>query len=117
MLLINVFLICSSSNTSQNYINCTYTVLSCFASYKCFFNLQFFKFITACENIASSLRISCDVNTQAYFHPTNGIMVLRLNYSTFKFYFQEQTTRDLRQLLKKPNINYNRAIMIHVTKK
>ena len=82
-----------------------------------FFYLQFFKSITACENIASSLLINFDENTQAYFHPTNGIMVLRLNYSAFKFYFQEQTTRDLRQLLKKPNINYNRAIMIHVTKK
>ena len=79
---------------------------------------QFFKYITACENVKTSLGITtANYNVRAYFHPRNGVTALRLNGGEFEFYLQEQTPFDLRSVLKKPNINYNRAMTITLVTK
>ena len=66
------------------------------------FSFQFFKYITACENVKTSLGITtANYNVRAYFHPRNGVTALRLNGGEFEFYLQEQAPFDLRSVLKK----------------
>ncbi len=56
------------------------------------------------------------MDNQTYFHPNNGVFAMRSNSTMFRFYLHNQCEYELRTLLKKSNINYNRAIMVSVKK-
>ena len=80
---------------------------------------QFFKYITAYEHITNSLTDKVwdkDMDNRTYFHPNNGVFAMRSNSTMFRFYLHNQCEYELRTLLKKSNINYNRAIMVSVRK-